>query len=61
MVGVPVQSPSSSVSVSPSRGVPERSGATVLAGPLPSMTAVGALRAVSSPAAGVQVTETRVV
>ena len=51
MAGVPVQSPSSSVSVSPSRAVPESEGAVVSAGGLPSTTAVGALVAASEPAA----------
>ena len=49
-VGEPVQSPSSSVSVWPSRGVPDSDGSTTLTGGLPSTTPVGSLVAVSAPA-----------
>ena len=61
MIGpVPVQVPSSAVSVAPSCGVPEIDGAPVLDGASATTGALAAEVAVSLPPAFVPVTETRI-
>ena len=61
MFGVPVHVPRSTVSVPPSRVVPEIVGATVLTGGVAATRAVAAVVAVALPAAFVAVTTTRTV
>src|SRR5215210_355966 len=61
IVGVPVHSPGSAVSVRPSRATPLTVGATVLTGGRAAITGVKALTATALPPAFATVTATRMV